>query len=353
MTRLKRVGRDDLTVVRRRNGRGYCYVDSDGNRIKDPDFLDRVRSLRVPPAWQEVRIALNPQAHIQAFGSDTDGRVQYIYHPEWERRRIQRRQRQLAQLTEALPKLRRRVAADLTAEAGTRQLALALGVALLDRTAMRVGRERYLVAHGTRGAGTLFARDVAVKGDSVRIDFPAKSGKQASYAIRDGRLADAVARVKTIRGRRLLMYLDDHRAPRAIRTEELNGYIQEISGVRVTAKDFRTLHASALAAEALACLPREASASGRKRQMAIVARQVASFLQNTPTICRKSYIAPCLFTMFDEGRLDAVWTCTASRRDGLRQGELRLAAVLESATPRRRSVPEQVQSKTGEPRRSP
>jgi DNA topoisomerase-1 len=342
MTRLKRVGRSDLTVVRRRNGRGFCYFDSDGNRIKDAAFLDRVRKLAIPPAWQDVRIALDPRAHIQAFGSDAEERVQYIYHPEWERRRIQRRQQHLARLAGALPRLRRRVAADLSAEAGTRELALALGVALLDRTAMRVGRERYLAAHGTRGAGTLYAQDVMVKGDLVRIEFPAKSGKRASYAIRDARLADAIARIKAIRGRRLLMYLDDHGAPRAIRTEELNAYIQDISGVQVTAKDFRTLHGSALAAEALARLPREASASKRKRQMASVAKQVASFLQNTPMICRRSYIAPCLFTLFDDGKLEEVWNCTAPRKDGLRQRELRLAVVLESATAGRRRVQEQV-----------
>lgn len=352
MMRLKRVGRDDLTVARRRNGRGYCYVDRDGNRIDDAGFLDRVRGLKIPPAWQEVRIALNPKAHIQAFGSDAEGRVQYIYHYEWERRRIQHRQRQLAQLTEALPKLRRRVAADLSAEAGSRELALAIGVALIDRTAMRVGRERYLVAHGTRGAGTLYARDVTVNGESVQIGFPSKSGKRAKYTILDARLANAIAHVKTIRGRRLLMYLDDHSKPRAIRTEELNAYIRDIAGVQVTAKDFRTLHASALATEALARLPREASASGRKRQMASVTKQVASFLQNTPIICRRSYIAPCLFTMFDEGKLDEVWSCTASRRDGLRQRELRLAAVLESASARRRPGQRRYR-KTGQPRHSP
>jgi DNA topoisomerase-1 len=149
------------------------------------------------------------------------------------------------------------------------------------------------------------------------------------------------------------MYLDDHGTPRAIRTEELNAYIQDVSGVQVTAKDFRTLHASALAAEALAGLAREASASGRKRQIASVIRQVANFLQNTPVICRRSYIAPCLFTMFDDGKLDEVWNCTASRKDGLRQRELRLAVVLESAAMGRRPVPGQVQPEAGEPRRSP
>lgn len=332
MTRLKRVGRADLTVARRRSGRGFSYVDPDGNRIRDPELVERARTLGIPPAWADVRIAAHPRAHIQACGIDAGGRVQYIYHPEWERRRIARRQRQLALLTEALPRLRRRVAADLAAEAGSRELALAVGVALIDRTAMRVGRERYLAAHGTRGAGTLYSRDVVVSGDTVKIEFPAKSGKRASYVLKDPRLAEAIKRIKSIRGRRLLMHVNGDGKPRAIRTEELNAYIRSISGAHVTAKDFRTLHASALAAEALADLPREDSAAARKRQITRVTKQVASFLQNTPIICRRSYIAPCLFTLFDDDKLEGLWSGVAGRKDGMRQRELRLAVVLQSAT---------------------
>jgi DNA topoisomerase-1 len=331
MTRLKRVGRDDLTIERRRSGRGYSYFDEAGERVGDADFLARARQLGIPPAWQDVRLASDPRAHIQAYGTDAEGRVQYIYHPEWETRRIRRRQLQLAALTAVLPRLRRRVAADLAAEPGSKELALALGVALIDRTGMRVGRERYLIANGTRGAGTLYARDVAVKGDLVKIRFPAKSGKRAEYVISDARLAEAITRIGSVPGRRLLMYRDESGEPRAIRTEELNDYLRTISGAKISAKDFRTLHASAMAGEALAKLEPEASAAARKRQITLVTRQVASFLQNTPVVCRQSYIAPCLFKLFDDGKLSQLWDSSDERRDGLRRRELRLGVVLEAA----------------------
>ena len=180
MVRLKRVGREDLTIRRRRHGRTFGYIDADGELIRDADIRERARGLGIPPAWSEVRIAANPRAHIQACGTDAAGRLQYIYHPDWEARRVRRKQQQLTLLTAALPRIRRRVREDLEAEPGSRQLALAIGVALIDRTAMRVGRERYLDAHGTRGAGTLYSRDVSVKGDEIRVTFPAKSGKKAS-----------------------------------------------------------------------------------------------------------------------------------------------------------------------------
>lgn len=331
MARLKRVGRDDLTIRRRRHGRTFGYIDENGELIRDADIRERARGLGIPPAWVDVRIAANSRAHIQAFGTDAAGRLQYIYHTDWEARRVRRKQEQLGLLTAALPRIRRRVRDDLDAEAGSKQLALALGVALIDRTAMRVGRERYLDAHGTRGAGTLYSRDVTVAGDEVQVRFPAKSGKKASYGFADARLADAIGKVKSIPGRRLLMYRDDAGKPRALRTDDLNRYLREIAGASVTAKDFRTLHASALAGEALAKLEPGESATARKRQMAEVTRQVAAFLQNTPAISRASYVAPCLYALFDKGRLAALWAAGGDGANGIRQREVRLASVLEAA----------------------
>lgn len=331
MARLKRVGQDDLTIRRHRHGRSFGYADADGELIRDPETRDRARALGIPPAWTEVRIAASPRAHIQACGTDAAGRTQYIYHPEWEARRTRHKHQQLGLLSMALPRIRRHVRDDLEAEAGSRQLALAIGVALIDRTGMRVGRERYLDANGTRGAGTLFGRDVSVDGDEVRVSFPAKSGKRANYGFTDARLAQAIAEVKSIPGKRLLMYRDGDGKARAIRTEELNRYLRDLSGTTVTAKDFRTLHASALAGEALAKLEPGPSVTARKRQMAAVTRKVAEFLQNTPAICRASYIAPCLFSLFEKDRLAELWAAGGEGANGVKQREIRLAAVLEAA----------------------
>jgi DNA topoisomerase-1 len=327
------VSRETLTVSRQRRGRAFSYLDAAGEPIRDPETVARFRELAIPPAWEEVRLSPDPRAHIQATGLDAAGRLQYIYHPEWQQRRERKKRRHLATLAAALPRIRRRVQRDLGAAAGSRELALAVGVALIDRTAMRVGRERYLAVHGTRGAGTLFARDVSVRGDTVRIQFPAKSGKRAVYDLHDPALTAAIGRLKTIAGRNLLMWRDEAGAARTIRTEGLGAYLREIAGVPIAPKDFRTLHASALAGEALAGLERGVSATARKRQMAEVTRLVAQFLRNTPAVCRASYIAPCLFELFEKDRFEALWVEAAAQANGhgLRQREARLAVLLELA----------------------
>lgn len=330
--RLIKTGRNDLTLMRQRRGKGFCYRDSDGCMVSDPATRDRIRALGIPPAWRNVRIAAHPRAHIQALGTDEAGRDQYIYHPDWELRREGKKHLRLAALTSALPRLRRGVAAALSAEAGSRELALAIAVALIDRTAMRVGREKYLQTSGTRGAGTLYSRDVRITGDEVCMTFDAKGGKRAEYCVNDARLADAMRRILTLPGKRLLVWRDETGKVRPIKTGAINAYLRDLAGTEISAKDFRTLHASALAAEALAQMEVGKSETARRRQMGAVARQVAEVLRNTPAISRKSYIAPCLFKLFDDGRLKPLWEAAGKGRAGLLQRERRLGAVLAAVS---------------------
>lgn len=330
--RLVKVGRDDLTLLRKRRGTGFCYVAPDGALVSDAATKARIKALGIPPAWTQVRIAPNEKAHIQVLGVDEAGRDQYIYHPDWELRRDGKKQKRLAVLTGVLPRIRRKVAEALSAETGSRELALAIAVTLIDKTAMRVGREKYLESSGTRGAGTLYARDVTVAGDEVCMVFDAKGGKRAEYRLNDVRLADAVGRIKTLPGKRLLVYRDDAGKVRPIKTGTINAYLRELAGVEISAKDFRTLHASAMAGEALAQLEAGTSESARRRQMAQVVRQISEVLRNTPVISRKSYIAPCLFKLFDEGKLKAMWDVAGKGRTGLLTREKRLSVVLAAAS---------------------
>jgi DNA topoisomerase-1 len=326
--RFRKVGRDDLTLSRQRRGTGFCYRDAAGKLVTDPATRDRIKALGIPPAWRDVRIAPHPAAHIQALGVDEAGRDQYIYHPQWEQRRNGRKLRRLASLTTVLPRVRRKVADALGAETGSRELALAIAVALIDKTAMRVGREKYLESSGTRGAGTLYTRDVRVDGDEVCMTFDAKGGKRVEYCLNDARLADAVSRIKTLAGKRLLVFRDEAGKVRPIRTGAINAWLSDLAGTEISAKDFRTLHASALAGEALARMEAGESEAARRRQMADVSQQVADILRNTPVICRKSYIAPCLFKLFDAGKLKALWEGAGKGRTGLLMREKRLGAVL-------------------------
>lgn len=254
-----------------------------------------------------------------------------IYHGDWEVRRTRKKQKQLGLLTSALPRIRRRVSEDLGAEAGSRTLALAIGVALIDRTAMRIGRERYLDARGTRGAGTLFSRDVVVTDDAVMLKFPAKSGKIAEYVVREAKLCAAIGRVKTIPGKRLLMYRDGSGAART---------------------DPNRRHQPLPAGDCRFCCDRQGFShasrerAGRRGTGEVGPRRIAIGPQTTN--CRgcasgrgvpKKYVSDCaeelhralLVRLVETAKLGTLRTTAVERHDGLRVREARLAAVLELA----------------------
>jgi DNA topoisomerase IB len=302
MTSLVRViPGEDVGFRRVRSGSGFRYVDVDGNPVAAAD-RERIEDLVIPPRWSDVWIAADPLAHIQAVGTDDAGRRQYLYHPLWRVRRDRRKFSRALRLAEALPAARRRATRALGADGLTKERALALAFRLLDDAALRVGSERYLVRHGSRGLTTLQRRDVRVDGSSVSLCFPAKSGRTAAVDVTDAVLADAVADFAVGSPRApLLAYRKGRRRVR-ITPAEVNAYLCELTGASYSAKDFRTLHGTILAADALARIGPLESRQERRRAERLAVQATASGLGNTTAVARGSYIDPRVFREYARGR---------------------------------------------------
>jgi DNA topoisomerase IB len=102
-------------------------------------------------------------------------------------------------------------------------------------------------------------------------------------------------------GAELLAYRDG-KTWHDVTAADINEYLQEISGAAFTAKDFRTWHATVLAAVGLAVSGRAGpSESARKRAVARAVTEVAGYLGNTPAVARGSYIDPQVIAKYREG----------------------------------------------------
>jgi DNA topoisomerase-1 len=303
LPRLKRVTPGDLTILRRRGGRGFYYTDADGNRIADQSTLDRIRSLAVPPAYEDVRIASSEKAHLQAIGTDTAGRQQYRYHPDWDRIRETRKGARLAVLCDALPKIRQRVARDLAGKGVGRERVLAGVVTLIDRTHIRIGCEDYVHSGRSRGAATLLKRNIKREGDHFILTFRGKGGKQIETSVRAAGLAKLYPALIKLAGSRFFQYRGEDGAIRRVTAAQVNAYLSEIAGAPVSAKDLRTLAATALAAQMLSDVrPAETKTASRKQIKEVMAA-IAERLCNTPTVVRKSYVHDRLIDTFQKGEL--------------------------------------------------
>ncbi|MGE5767196.1 MAG: DNA topoisomerase IB, partial [Bacteroidota bacterium] len=267
---LRRIGPEALSIRRRRRGRGFEYLDDAGRRLTDPAILERIRSLAIPPAYRDVRIALAANAHLQAVGRDDAGRLQYRYHPNWEVVRDRRKSAQLVDFCGVLGRIRRRVSRDLRLKGLPRRRVLAAVVMLIDRTHIRIGCEDYVHSGRSRGAATLTKRNVRCRSGVVALGFTGKGGRRIECEITSKPLARVIAELERVPGSRLFQYRDDESRLRRVSAAEVNRYLQEIAGVAVTAKNFRTLAASAVAARILAEMEPSSSRRGRRRQTAAV-----------------------------------------------------------------------------------
>lgn len=307
MPRLRRVTVSQPGISRRRSGSGFSYVDSSGQRVEDPEVLERCRDLVVPPAWEQVWICPYPNGHVQAYGIDAAGRGQYIYHPQWRERRDRAKHDHALEVGSRLPGARGRVTRDLQLPGMPRDKALAVVFRLLDVGLFRLGGESYAAKNDSHGVSTLLRSHVTARRDgTVRFQFPAKSGKDQDITIED---PDVHAAVRTFLRRRdpsdRLVAWRKPGSPatwHTVSSADVSGYVKERLGSDASAKVFRTWHATVLAAQLLeAAGPAPSSDRKRKTVVTGVVRTVAGELGNTPTVARASYIDPRLFDLWERG----------------------------------------------------
>ena len=303
MARLRRVDCSGPGIRRRRRGKGFEYLDEEGNRITEPSVLDRIRELAIPPAWEEVWICPYPLGHIQATGTDAAGRKQYRYHDLWRERRDRQKFEEMTSFARALPRLRRRVAKDLARDGMPREKVLACAVRLLDRGFFRIGSEDYAEENDTYGIATMKKRHVTVSDDQVIFDYESKGGQRRLQSVGDPEVAAVVGELKRRRGGsdELLAYKEGRRWV-DVKSSDINEYVKEAAGADFSAKDFRTWSGTVLAAVALAVsAPAQRGVGSRKRAKTRAIKEVAHHLGNTPAVARSSYIDPRVFDRFDGG----------------------------------------------------
>ncbi|MER7502872.1 DNA topoisomerase IB [Nonomuraea pusilla] len=291
MPELRPSDQGEPGITRRRRGRGFSYHGPDGTPISDPATLDRIRSLAIPPAWKDVWICADPYGHLQAAGTDTAGRRQYRYHDLWREQQDREKFDRVLELAERLPVFRKAVDEQLQGRGLTRERVLAAAARLLDIGFFRIGGESY----DTYGLATLRMEHVTCRKGLVVCSYQAKGDIPREVEIADPAACQVLRALKALGVEGELLRYRHPGGWSDIRSEDINDYLREIIGHDVTAKDFRTWHATVLAAVGLAVsrhARRGGSARAKQRAVTRVMKEVAEYLGNTPTVARASYVDP-------------------------------------------------------------
>jgi DNA topoisomerase I len=290
-------------ISRQKRGTGFEYIDPSGKVIRDPEELQRFKSLAIPPAWREVWICPLHNGHLQATGRDIKGRKQHRYHPRWREVRDENKYGRILSFAKALPVIREKVDNDLRLPGLPRDKILATVVRLLETSHIRVGNEEYARQNKSYGLATLRNRHVNVSGSTIRFEFRGKSGVEHALDINDRRLAKIIKRCQDLPGYELFQYLDQDGERHTIDSSDVNEYIRQIAGEEFSTKDFRTWAGTVLAARALQQCETAESNSQSKRNIVQAVESVAKKLGNTKAVCRKCYIHPAVIDAYTDGSL--------------------------------------------------
>ncbi|WP_183407177.1 DNA topoisomerase IB [Nocardioides marmorisolisilvae] len=302
--RLRTVSCQQPGWRRIRHGRGFRYLDEHGEPLAADD-VERVRDLVIPPAWTDVWICPYPRGHLQAVGTDDAGRRQYLYHPQWREQRDLEKFERVTALASTFPGMRRKLRHQLLAPAGDddveRRRVLAAGVRLIDLGCFRPGSEESADEFGSHGLTTLERHHVRREHSVLMFRFSGKAGIEHEVLVEDPNLVSALeSALKRPGGARLLASKVGARW-KPITAEELNEHIRAVTGLDMTAKDFRTWHATVTAAVVLAESPIPTSASGRKKRIREAVVAASELLGNTPTVARSAYVDPRIIDLFESG----------------------------------------------------
>lgn len=313
-------------ISRKKRGKAFQYYNPGGDRITDANEIKRLNALAVPPAYTDVWICPDPRGHLQATGRDARGRKQYRYHPRWREVRDIDKYSRLQAFGKALPKLRKKLEAQLAEPGFSREKVLATVVMLLDATLIRVGNTQYAKQNKSYGLTTLRNRHVDVAGSEIQFHFRGKSGIEHEVSVKDRRLAKVVKRCQELPGQDLFQYLDEQGERHTISSSDVNDYLHQLTGADFTAKDYRTWAGTAMALAVLRELEWQPESQAKSHVVATV-KDVAKQLGNTPAVCRKCYIHPAVLEHFTLGELSRLPKPRV--RKGLKAEEVALAMFLE------------------------
>lgn len=325
-TGIRRVGSKE-------EGFSYRYPDS-GEPVREEKVLKRIESLKIPPAYEEVRIARGPSAKVQAVGYDSAGRLQYVYHPKYRERKEREKFERILRFADRLPEMRRITSEHLRHEKLDREQVLACMTRLMNAAHFRVGEERYAKKNKTYGIATIRRKHLKIEGDSMIFDYTGKWGKHQRQCVTDPQLRQIVEESAALPGYEIFKYYDEEGRVRDVKSRDLNAYVKEVMGQEFTAKDFRTWAGTLVAAVKLADLGATEDLKAAEKNVVRAVDAVAERLGNTRAIARSSYVSPRVIDHYLEGSVVAYYSerieeIIVAEQGDLTEGEKALLELLQ------------------------
>lgn len=278
--------------------------------VEEPNLLNRLHSLYIPPAYTNVIIAKSPDYKVQAIGIDVKGRKQYIYHPKFIKRQLNKKYNNIVSLGDKIIKMEKDVKSKLQDIVNkgtildTPNDLYPIIVNMLLKYHFRIGSQKYENDNNSYGITTLCKNHIKLLGNNkFCIEFTGKKGVQNKVEDTDSNMYKILNILLRESGdnNHLFCYLRDGKQS-IISSNQIKKYLKNTYGTYITPKMFRTWYANFHLLSYLKNINKNRpDLIGRqmtKKQINTLVKNSSKYvsdkLNNTPTISKKSYINPSI-----------------------------------------------------------
>lgn len=330
--RLRHVTDEQPGYSRKRYGRGFSYLNEEGKRIEDKKLIEKIKALAIPPAWENVWICPHENGHLLATGYDTKERKQYIYHPKFIEWRQNSKFRDLAGFGRSLPIIRRQVEKDLALEGWPKERVLALIVAIMDSKYLRIGNSYYTETNNSYGLTTLRRKHLKSDKGHLELSYTGKKGVIRNVSIEDREICKLIRECSELRGYEIFRYEKNASETEPVYSDDINEYLEQITGEHYTSKNFRTWGGCVLTIDKAEEARELQKKSPNKKFKNILLELVAEELGNTVAVVSEYYVHPSVLEVVTSKQLETYGVSPTPKlkfKSELSDSEIMLLNILE------------------------
>ena len=306
---------------------GFTYYKVSGKggsgkvEITDAGEIEKIKELKIPPAYDNVSILNNKK--VIAYGYDSKNRKQVLYHPAFIAKQNIKKYNKISASIKFFSKLKKKIAEDLNGNGNgdDKTVAIAVIITLILTCGFRIGNKKYEKDNNSVGLTTLKYKHIEFQETNHKfvIDFIGKKGVRNVADCDNRKIYDYLYHKNKDTMNRNESYVFTYDGGKVITSSDVNEYLRGISepySIVITTKDLRTWNANMLfltyykklrkqkvkvkrradtAADAMAAMTDAVDAADTKdieKDIKKAIEMVAEKLHNSYSICKKSYIDP-------------------------------------------------------------
>ena len=288
-----------MDIVRKKNSNGnffYLYKKTK-KRVQNKNIIKHINTLKIPPAYQKVKISKDKNSKIQAIGVDSKNRSQYIYNKEFLEQQSNEKFEDLIHFVRKIRNIRSDILKNIKlcyydkTQLQTKNCLISIVLFLIDKCNFRVGNEKYKKLYNTYGVTTLNNSHFEINKNNVRIKFVGKKGVINESKIENKEATEIFNNIcRQNNGLEYIFSYRDHKGNIFRITEKhINDFLKKYNK-NLSVKMFRTYKANYILIKDILDYPLPETQREASRNIRQIIKKASSKMHHTGNVSKKSYM---------------------------------------------------------------